>query len=223
MKPCPKRHRVVPIALGVLVGLLGPGLRQSQAGSGGLFKFEVFRVSVSLPYVALTTNAQGAKTLVNGRLTNRQFVNLGQGRDPETPVPRNEILVVVNPNDYVYEASARFAIVDTNTKTILKNLTQVQQSVSGYGGPGGSGFFLFAKGGLLQQLTSPRFAIQVTSVSGSAKGRETVTPKGTKLTTKVGSLTGSLPLTIDGVQVPAVVLTGRVRVFGRPLFSFDGP
>jgi hypothetical protein len=198
------------------------GAPRWAAAGGGAFNYDVFRATVSVPYVAQMTDGQGEVTLVNGRLTNSDFVNLGMGRDPDAPVPKNQILVVLNPDDYIYEANARFAIVDTATSTVLRDLTRVDQSLSGYGKPDGSKFFLFADGSLLDDLTSPTFSIGQTSISGSAKGRERGSDKGNKLSSKVVSMVGTLPLTIDGVSVPAVILKGKVRISGKALFSFPG-
>lgn len=213
-----RARRAAVLCASLLLGLV----RSAAPAAAQGFRYDVFRTTVSVPYVAQVANAQGVKTLINGRLTNRHFVNLAQGRDPVAAVPGNEILVVLNPDDYIYERNARFAIFDKSTKTVITTVTQVDDSVSGYGKPDGSSFFLYTRGSLLDDLTSARFSIGRTSISGSAKGRERSSERGNRLTSRVTSMVGILPLTIEGQSVPAVILNGRVRVFGKALASLDG-
>jgi hypothetical protein len=206
-----------PLLLAVTAGmLLGPRPLQAQV------HYDVFRATISIPYVAQMTDTGGAKVLVNGLLTNAQFINLAQGRDPKAPVPKNQILVELNPDDYTVQNSARFAVFDTTTATVISNLTSVDEATSGFGKPGGNRFVLFARGHLLSDLTSANFAIGQTSVSGGAKGLERSKHNVDSITSKVVSMVGDLPLTIDGVAVPAVILKGRVRISGKAIASFDG-
>lgn len=182
--------------------------------------YSVFRTTLSLPYTAQIANGQGGSTLVNGRLTNKQFLNLAQGRALGAAVPSNEILVVLTPTDYQFERTSTFAVFDKNTKQVLKRLTAAGEVSTGFGKPDGNGFVFYTTGYLPDALVGPDFGIATASVSATVKGIER-SGKAEVIASRAQSMVGELEVMINGVSAPALTMNARVRVFGRSLAAIQ--
>ncbi len=183
-----------------------------------LLFFHVYRVTVSMTCVSLEDNGQGSMALVTRKLTNKQIINLAQGRAPEALVPKNERLVALAPDDYLNLAEVRVALLDANTASIIKVIGTTSSSEVAYGPPDGNA----AQGvgtGTLIALISPTFALSSAPLSVSFKGVEKPNPRGPVQSLRMVSVSAPVTLTVNGADNPAIFIGGSIRVAGKPLLD----
>jgi hypothetical protein len=182
--------------------------------------FHVHNVTISLTCVSREVDALGQNALVTRILTNKQIINLAQGRDPAAVVPANEVLVAFAPDDYTKLTTLRVALMDKTTSTIIKLIGTTNSSEVAYGPPNGYA----AQGvgtGTMEALSSPAFSIGQIPLSLSFTGSEKPIRGGTIQTFKLVSVSAPVALTVNGTPVPGLIRKGNVRLAAKVLFDLN--
>jgi len=173
---------------------------------------KVYHCTLSLPIISQITDNDGHKALVKIRLTNKQVINMALGRALNAEVPTNQILVALLPIDYMQPLETQVAVFDKRAGTVLVIVTTTTSAEVGYGEPDGNSAVGFGSG-TIAALNGADFTVAQAPATLSFSGIET----GNVQTASVRSIVARIDTTQNGTPVPAVILKGTFRVYGKPI------
>jgi hypothetical protein len=173
---------------------------------------KVYHCTLSLPYISQIIDVDGHKALVKNRVTNKQVINMALGHALNAEVPTNQILVALLPIDYTQPLETRVAVFDKRAGTVLATVTTTTGAEVGYGEPDGNSAVGFGSG-TIEALNGADFGVAQAPATLSFSGIEAAGVQ----TAKIVSLVARINTMQNGTPVPAVILKGTFRVYGKPI------